>query len=133
MVLPMMNLEVALQGSQYQPFQTARDDRQDSLPKSTWEVMLNDASEPLLCETAVGGKEKAPSDHKSHWKEKRHTNVKDVIAQEVEPAVTELIPIELSTMVKESLDEILRTCFYNAKSRNRSLVHNIFGALCWTC
>lgn len=56
---------------------------------------------------------------------KTFKNKEHVIAREVKSAAKELITTELANIVKESLEDILRTSFHNAQSSTQSVLYNV--------
>lgn len=57
--------------------------------------------------------------------EKRRTENKDVIEREASSAVKTLVTNQLSPVIEESLDDILKTSFHNAQSSIRSIVYKV--------
>lgn len=53
----------------------------------------------------------------------------DMIAREVKSAVKKIVTNKLSTMVEESLDDILITLFNKVQNSNHSVVYNFFYQL----
>lgn len=66
-----------------------------------------------------------PVEQESVLFENCHTNEQDVIAREVKFPFKKLATTKISTMVKEKLDEILRTSFHNTESSLRSVDYNV--------
>lgn len=64
------------------------------------------------------GKENRPTDSRS-------TNDDDGIAEKVKSTMKDLVANELSTLIEESLDDILRMSLHNAQSEIRSFVYNV--------
>lgn len=74
---------------------------------------------------AAAGKENAPVEQESGQIKNGFTNKEYLIAREGKPAVKTLAVTELSTLVKESLDDILMTWFHNVQGACWWVVYNV--------
>lgn len=101
----------------------ARKDARDDIPISAWEAVLKE--ERSL--TRWRGNH-SPS---GAWRlenghiENCRTDEEDVIARKFKFLVREMVTNELSTMLEESLDDILKTSFHNAQDTLQSIVNSV--------
>lgn len=105
----------------------ARNDAHDDIPKSAWEVALNEKSALTVTRVASEVHKEEPVEFDNCHNENRRTNQEEVIVREVMFAVQDLATAELCTMIKDSLEDFQRTSFHNAQSCIRSVVDNVAG------
>lgn len=106
-------------------FETTGTDAPDYIPISAWEPALNEdhAWTPAGRLTAVH--DELPVELEKWLMESRSTNYEDVIGQEVKSIVVDLVVAKLSTLIEESLDDILRKSLHSAQNGIRSVIYNI--------
>lgn len=74
-----------------------------------------------------------PVQFEIHHIESHRTENNFVIAGEVNPTLKELVMDEMSTMIEESLDKILRTSFHNEQSSIWWVVYNVVEQVMLNC
>lgn len=119
-----MNAE-AVQCASRNTLETARNDAHENIQISALEVELNQECAPKPVRVATALLEEATIKLHNGQIENFGTNMEDVIKRRVKSAFKEVGANELSAMVEDLLDNILRTSFYNAQSCIRSLLYNI--------
>lgn len=91
-----------------------RNDGNDDVLISAWEVALNNEIKPWAGEVAYSVKDEPNVEHENHSMECRRTKDEDVIAREVRYAVKDLVHKNFSTMIKQLLHDILRKSLQKA-------------------
>lgn len=121
-------------------FQTARDVNDDKMATSAWATLLNDddviddgndGTRPKMeeMETRVTKDGKAPTIAESKPQTDNvvpsHGEIETMIAAQVKRATKQIVAKEITTLVEESLDDILQCAYENARSGVRSVVYNV--------
>lgn len=112
MVTPMTNPEPTMSTSHDLSLEAVRTDTNDDVPILEREAALNDESEPRSGEVAAIASDDPDVQYENRSKERCRTNDEYVIAN------------ELSNMIEELLDDIIRNSLHNMQSGTRSVVYN---------
>lgn len=111
----MTNHQSARHTSQDQVLKTERTDANDDAPILAWKVELDDNRTPRPGEVTVAANKESHVRH--DFQENNSTENEDVITREVKSAERDFVANELSAMIIESLDDILRPSLHNTQVR----------------
>lgn len=126
-VLPMPKPDATIHASHVPLFKTARNDPHDDLPISTWEATLSEESVRITAGVIDKIYAEPPGEVKHCPIESHRNENEDMIAPEVKYAVKGMLANQLSKMVEESLDDVLRKTLHNAQSSISFVVYNVIA------
>lgn len=113
MVFPTQNCKAALPASEDPSFETARKESHDDVPIYACKTALNEEKVPITVRGVWAVHAEAPGEVYNRLFERCCNENDDMIAWEVKFTVKQLAAYELTPMVDESLNDIVRTLLHN--------------------